>query len=129
MHDVLCFVNLTEADNLPAQVRQQILAKLAVFVREVVVLSPDDWSSYGLQPLDVASSHDAPLITLVAESAIDANLDYRIDLQLTDGSWPLAWSWADLDPVAWTAAERDWKAHLAVNNLKVFKAYGRIDES
>jgi len=127
MHDLLCFMNLAEADNLPAQVREQILVKVAVFVREVVELSPDDWSSYGLQPLDVAPSPNAPLITTVEGSAIEANLDYRIDLQLTDGSWPLAWSWADLDPVAWSVAERDWKANLAINNLKVLQAYGRID--
>ena len=129
MHDLLCFLNLAEADNLPSQDREQILAKLAAAVREMVNLSPESWSSYGLQPLDVAPRPDSPLRAALEERAIEANLDYQIKRQLADGSWPLTWSWADVDPVSWSAAEREWKANLALNNLKVFRAYGRLAES
>ncbi len=122
-------MNLTEAENLPSQIREQILAKLAVAVRETVNLSVDNWSSYGLQPLDVAPRPDTPLVTTIEASALEANLDYQIDRQLADGSWPLAWLWADLDPIAWSAAEREWKANLAVSNLKVFRAHARLVES
>lgn len=79
-------MNLTEAENLPSQIREQILAKLAVAVRETVNLSVDNWSSYELQPLDVAPRPDTPLVTTIEASALEANLDYQIDRQLADGS-------------------------------------------
>ena len=53
-------------------------------------------------------------------------VDYLIAQQLADGSWPLAWSWDFVDAGAWAQAEKDWKGHLAVANLRLLGAFNRL---
>ena len=63
----------------------------------------------------------------MGRSAIDAHLDYLLETQLDDGSWPLTWSWDFVDAQAWAQAERDWKGLMIVNQLISLKAYGRLE--
>lgn len=60
-------------------------------------------------------------------SILEANLDYEIDEQLSDGSWPLPWSWDFIDAAAWSEAEGVWKGRIALRKLVVFRDYGRLD--
>lgn len=128
MHDLLCYLELASAGNVPADLRQRVVAKLLCAVPATVVTDPTRWGGYGLLPLDVAPSPAGPFAQTLAPQAIQANLDLLIDSQLPDGSWPLAWSWAQVDAPAWTRAELGWKGYLAVNKLRTLAAYGRLED-
>ncbi len=126
MHELPCYVTLATAPNLPAHHRQQLTNILLAAVQGKVTTDPTAFSSYQLLPLDVAPTPAALLAAAVDRSAVDAHLDYLIETQLPDGSWPLPWSWDFVDAAAWAQAERDWKGFVAVNRLKMLAAYGRL---
>ncbi len=126
MHALPCYVTLANSPNLPENQRQQLVSTLVQAVQGTVATDPADFASYQLLPLDVAPTPDALLAGTVDRSAVDAHLDYLIDTQLSDGSWPIPWSWAFVDEAAWAQAERDWKGFIAVSRLRMLAAYGRI---
>lgn len=127
MHDLQCWIVLAQARELPEPMRQQVETKLHPAVQATIEHDPQKWTSYGLPPLDVASSPDSFLAGAIERPLIEANLDFVIDQQLPDGSWPIPWNWAAVDEQAWAQAERDWKGHTAVNRLLVLRAYDRIE--
>lgn len=127
MHELPCYVTLATTPQLPDQYRQQITSILRTALQGKVATDPSAFGGYQLLPLDVAPTPDALLATTVDWGAVDAHLDYLIESQLPDGSWPVPWSWDFVDAAAWTQAERDWKGFIAVNRLKMLAAYGRIE--
>ncbi|GAA1414544.1 hypothetical protein GCM10009662_61150 [Catellatospora coxensis] len=114
------------ARNLPDAARLRALDAMRRAAARLVENRPEAWTEYLLQPLDVAHTPDSPLSPAVDRSSIAANLDYLLDRQLPDGSWPLTWSWAEVDADAWLLAERDAKGIVAVDRLLTLRAYGRL---
>ena len=126
MHDLLCYLRLLETRSLPEAVRTPLLRKLQVVVDRTVAREPADWEHYGLQPLSVISSPTSPLAPLLGE-AIDRNLDYLIAHQGADGAWGPSWTWGDLFPETWPAAEREWKGVITVSTLRKLQTFGRLE--
>lgn len=126
MYDLFCYMGLATAGNLPAATKATIKTALAAAVPRLVEPDPQQWGNHTLRPLDVVAAPDALLVDVVAETAVQAHLDYLIDTQLADGSWLVPWSWAALDAAAWAQAEQDWKGHIAVQNLRALQAFGRL---
>ena len=126
LNDTLCLIGLAEAANLPHLIRNRIVSKLSQVVRQSVIVDPEKWGEYCLQPLDIAPHPNSLLVHAIALKHIESQLFYDIVNQLPDGSWSLPWSWAELDPVAWAMAEREWKGHEAVNKLRILRDWGRI---
>lgn len=114
-----------EARNLPEAARLRALAAMRRAAARRVENRPEAWTDYLLQPLDVAHTPDSPLSPAVDQAALAANLDYLVDRQLPDGSWPLTWSWAEVDAHSWRLAEREAKGLVAVDRLRTLRAYGR----
>ncbi len=127
MHDFYCYMGLAETNTLPLPQQELVCAQLLQTLSGLVETDPTQWSEYNMKPLDVVSAPDRFWATAVAPQAIQANLDYLITQQLSDGSWPLAWSWEHVDAAAWRQAEQDWKGHIAVSNLQILQAFGRIE--
>ncbi len=127
MHELPCYVTLALSPQLPHRYQQQITALLHKAVQGKVATDPSAFGSYQLLPLDVAPAPDALLAAAVDRSAVDAHLDYLLETQLPDGSWPLPWSWDFVDAAAWAQAARDWKGFTAVNWVKTLAAYGRVE--
>ncbi|WP_191844153.1 hypothetical protein [Catellatospora chokoriensis] len=115
-----------QARNLPDAARLRALAAMRRAAARLVENRPEAWTEYLLQPLDVAQSPDSPLFPAVDSASIEANLDYVLSKQLPDGSWPLTWSWAEVDAQAWPLAERAAKGMVAVDRLRTLRAYGRL---
>ena len=126
MHDLLCTLELAQADNLPSSMRQPLIDKLRRVGPHAVETDPAGWAEYALQPLQVAPAPDSLLAASIDRSAVDANLDYVIERQTADGCWPLTWSWDFIDAVAWAQAEKEWQGFHAVNQLRTLAAYGRL---
>ena len=127
MHDILCCIVLAESKPLPDGPKRVLVEKLQSVIPQCLMKDTDDWGGYGLTPLDVASDPKALTATFVPYGRLQAQLDYLIEAQLPDGSWPLAWSWEAIDASAWHQAERDWKGVQIVNRLKSLVAYGRLE--
>ena len=125
MHDLYCYIRLAETPALPQEARATMQPLLAQAIDRVVVRDPARWTGYCARPLDLVSSPDSPFAPGLAE-AIDANLDYLIEQQLEDGTWPLTWSWASDYPDAWAEAEREWKGIKVVANLRILQSFGRL---
>lgn len=127
MHDLLAFVDLLETEGLPREQYESILDKLRRALPHSVVLEPQEWDGYGLQPLQVVYYPGSPLAGVIDQTTIDANLDYRIEGQQADGSWAPNWSWDFIDAAAWAVAEREWRGILTLRALRTLRAYGRIE--
>ena len=127
-NDFLCYLVLAEAKNLPTKLRERVEQKLLSSAPASIVQEPSRWEEYVLRPLGAVSSPDSFLMEAVSQEAIEANLNYLMEQQLPDGSWPLPWSWEQMDAAAWAQAERDWKGAIAVENLRLLQAFGRLEK-
>ncbi|MFN8376554.1 MAG: hypothetical protein U0694_27250 [Anaerolineae bacterium] len=122
MHDILCYIRLCEARNLPPAVQAPLLAKLKPAVMKAVVQDPLQWGNYGLTPLSVVSS---PQSLFYADFAplLPANLAYIAQSQAEEGCWSPTWSWEDSSKEGWQAAERDLRGFFTVSNLLLFRCF------
>ena len=126
MHDLLCYIRLSETQALPEDVRTAIVRKLHRTVDCTVDRDPATWEKYGLKPLAVVDSPDSAFAPMLARE-IDLNLDYEIEHQQEDGSWAPNWSWASTFLEAWEEAEREWKGVLTVKTLRALRSFGRLE--
>jgi hypothetical protein len=115
-----------QARHLPEQMRRRAVAAMRRAAGRLVANDPQAWTEYRLQPLDVVQTPDSVLAPAVAPASVAANLDYVLQQQLPDGSWPLTWTWVDVDPQAWQSAEREWKGVVTLYRLRNLRAYGRL---
>jgi hypothetical protein len=71
-------------------------------------------------PLELAPTPDAMARRLFADEVIEAHVDHLLASQRPDGGWTVSFP-------AWTeAAGLEWRAWVAVHNLGVLRAYGRL---
>lgn len=126
MHDLLCCLRLAETKSLPEAVKTALMTKLIRVVQQAVQRDSAQWRGYGLPPLAVVNSPDSPFATLFANE-IPQNLDFLLEQQGADGTWGPNWTWGGLWPEAWAQAEHDWRGVLTLGNVRVLKAFGRLD--
>lgn len=126
MHDLLCYLRLWETPRLPQDIKTTLLEKLARVVDSTVERDPEQWQRYGLPPLAVISTPESPFAERF-EEAIQHHLDFLIEGQCEDGTWPPNWSWGGQWPEAWEQAKRGWTGVLTLNNLRRLRAFGRIE--
>ena len=127
MHDLMCYVDLLATPGLPGEMRENMIDKLRRVVVRSVVMDPAEWNDYNLKPLTVVRSPQSELAAAVDPAVLDANLDYLLDTQETDGTWGPNWAWDFIDADAWAAAEREWRGVLTLRNLETLRAFGRLE--
>ncbi|HRW48996.1 MAG TPA: hypothetical protein P5333_15870 [Caldilinea sp.] len=125
-NDLLCAMRLATTPQVPAVLRDPLLARVRADMLRSVETDPARWGDYVLRPLEVAPAPDSPFADLFPD-AIQANLDYLVEMQGDDGAWAPVWSWAPLDAAAWAQAEREWKGVLTLAALRELAAWGRIE--
>lgn len=113
--------------SLPPQERAKATNKLRSVLATVVVRDPRKWATYNIKPLTFIHSPNSPFYADFAD-AIQANLDYIISTQQSDGGWGLTWSWENVDPVAWKAAEKEWRGVVTLENLETLESFRRISQ-
>ena len=126
MHDLLCYIDLLETQQLPRELRQDVVDKLRHAVARSAETNPAAWGDYNLKPLEAIRSPQSELATAVDRAVLEANLDYLIDTQDADGSWAPPWSWDFVDAEAWATAEREWRGVLTLRHLETLRAFGRL---
>lgn len=109
----------------PPALQKRIQPNLTAAIMRCVEPNPAAWSGYVAQPLGFVHSPDSPWYAELRER-VEANLDYLIQAQADDGSWPPPWSWGGAYPDDWAVAQREWAGHLTVNTLKTLQMFGRI---
>ncbi|MDI6099448.1 hypothetical protein QLQ12_12670 [Actinoplanes sp. NEAU-A12] len=75
---------------------------------------------YGLTPLHVAPTADAPWRGLFDDTQIEAHLDHLAGAQLPDGGWPVTW-----EPPG-QASLMDWRGIVTLQALRTLTSYGRL---
>ena len=88
-----------------------------------------DLSKYGVEyvdrPTDMIDGPTHPWYPLMAETA-QAECDFLIDSQLTDGSWPVPWKWWNEYTDEFAVAAMWWKSHIVLKHILYLKNFGRI---
>jgi hypothetical protein len=123
MHDLLCYLRL--AERLPAGLQSELYTRLDPHVRAVVTTTLEQWRAYSLQPIQVAPSPESRYYP-VFQSAISENLDFLIANQGDDGAWHPTWEWGRYEE-EWQRAQEEWKGWLTLDNLRILRAYKRIE--
>jgi hypothetical protein len=118
-------LRLTQAPGLA----RQFHTRLAPFLREVadsvVKRDPRSWSSYVAPPLKLAPTPASPIADLLADD-IEANLDYLIEKQTSEGTWEPTWTWGEFYPDQWAQVKEEWRGILTLETLITLQAFGRI---
>lgn len=103
----------------------ELQKKLRKLVSDTVCRDPDKWNQYVPQPIDFVTTPSSYLLSDLSE-AVEQNLVFLVDSVTDDGIWTLTWKW-DSYPEQWQKAERNWIGVLAIKNLKILKAFDRIE--
>ena len=125
MFTLPCYLRLYQTEALPPDVKARLEGKLRELLATAVVTDPAAWDEYVFMPLHAVHSPDSPFADMFA-AAIQANLDYLIQTQADDGSWPPPWSWGDFFPDTWAQARREWAGILTLHNLRVLRNFGQL---
>ena len=119
-------VALAQTARLPDAQRARVRASALGQVEQSVEFDDRRWSEYRLQPLDVLRAPDSFLAPAIPAAVVERNLDSWVEQLRPDGSWPLTWSWAEVDEKAWARAERDGKCVVLIERLETLRAHGRV---
>ena len=120
-----CYLRLYLTEALPPEVKERLEEKLRELLATAVVTDPAAWDEYVFMPIHAADSPDSPFADMFA-GFIQANLDYLVQTQADDGSWPPPWSWGDFFPDTWAQARREWAGILTLRNLRVLRNFGQL---
>ena len=123
-HELLCALRLLRAPLARAD-RTRLESVLRDPVNRLVGRDAAAWSEYGLQPLWIAESPDAPYADELAD-AIAANVTWLVETQGENGAWSPAWDWSFIDANAWAKAKQAWQGILTVKTLRALQAHGRL---
>lgn len=124
MHTLLSLDRLLATPELPGELVESLAPRLARGAELGIATSAESWEGYGLPPTTLIRSPDHPLYPAF-EGATEAHLDHLV-AQGEEGCWPVPWSWAELDPVAWAEAEKEWTGVLVVDRFELFVAFDRL---
>jgi hypothetical protein len=125
MHELVCATTFIETRAVPAAYRKRAFSKVSEIAKTISGTSPSDWQGYTPQPLLYAPTPESPLAKTLSES-IPANLDFLIQQQTDSGTWEPTWNWGTGDP-AWNDAKREWIGFLTLKNLRILRAWGRLE--
>ncbi|WP_349409803.1 prenyltransferase/squalene oxidase repeat-containing protein [Pseudalkalibacillus sp. SCS-8] len=123
MHETFCYLRL--ADELDTEEKTLIVEKVKEHIPELVNMDREQWKHYGMQPVQLATHPQSEFYSLL-EKQVEENLDYIISSQQPDGSWLPNWEWGQYEE-DWLKAREQWKGILTYQNLKLLKAYDRIN--
>jgi hypothetical protein len=124
--DAISFLQLLQSNRLGDEHRGRLLSKLRMTGRKIVNRNPGEWREFAVKPLWLAPSPSAPLAEILKDD-VQRNLDFEIDNQDKDGSWPPSWSWGTSCPESWKKAEKEWKGILTLAMLRSLRDFRRID--
>ena len=115
--EVLCFLAYVPERARAEKLGAAVIDRLASV--EMFHLDPDT-PGYGLTPLHIVPSPDAPWRTLFSDAQIEGHLDHLAATQEPDGGWPVTWE----PPSA--ASTLAWRGIITLQALRTLTAYGRL---
>lgn len=77
-------------------------------------------ASYGLTPLQLVPTPDAPGRSVFSDALINAHLDDLCAQQQDDGGWPITWT------APGPGAAMEWRGMMTLEALTTLRAHGRI---
>jgi hypothetical protein len=125
--DLSYALSLAETEELPQHFKRRLIARIRAVTPTVVSRDPQEWDSYCISPLKLASSPQSIVADLLWDD-LQVHLDYQIDHQTPEGTWDPVWTWGDFYPDVWDQAKLEWRGHLTLNTLITLQTFERIEE-
>jgi hypothetical protein len=119
-------INLAESENLPGSYAVRLKARIRKAIPKAVCRNPEQWNSYCITPLRLASSPHTLGTDLIWDD-LQRNLDFQIAHQTPEGCWQPTWTWGGLYPEVWKQARQEWCGKLTLQTLIQLDAFGRIE--
>jgi len=123
--DIVYALSLAETEELPEHLISRLVKRIRAVTPSVVSRDPQQWSSYCIAPLKLATSPRSIVADLLGE-ALQAHLDYQIEHQTSKGTWEPTWNWGKFYPEAWEQAKQEWRGSLTLDTLTTLRAFDRI---
>ncbi|KAI7253206.1 hypothetical protein KC345_g11399 [Hortaea werneckii] len=128
MHPLKCVVTLLECiawadlqEQFPyASLQEAVQAQSA----RLIIRDAAEWSGYSCRPSAFIKSPQSSGYADLAE-LVQQELDYLLDTRNPEGIWNLTWSWAGYER-EFAVSENWWKAHIAIENVLLLQAFGRL---
>ena len=123
--DIVYALSLAETEKLPEHLTSRLVTRIRAVTPNVVSRDPQQWSSYCIAPLKLATSPRSIVADLLGE-ALQTHLDYQIEHQTHKGTWEPSWSWGKLYPEVWWQAKQEWRGSLTLDTLTTLRAFDRL---
>lgn len=98
--------------------------RLKNMVDDAIERDPGKWPVYSMRPSMYISSPES-VFYKGNEEIVEKELEYILESRTDEGIWEIMWRWTDY-PDEFAVAENWWKAHRAIHNLLLLRAFGRI---
>lgn len=121
------YMNLIAAEKLPGNIKATVQHQICECLLEIIETDPKKWSGHCMTPIQAVKNPQSPFVDAIPPDLLQKSLDHEINSQLDDGSWPVSWTWEEIYPQDWKKAEQEWKGYLALQRLKMFRSFGRIE--
>lgn len=130
-HELYCLLrfyrNVIPSGLIGVERVSELQKKLREMVNKAVCRDPKQWIRYVPQPVDFVTTPSSYLLADLNDS-VEQNLDFLVDSVTPDGVWLPAWKWSGYEE-AWQRAAEHWTGMLTLKNLKILKAFDRIDSA
>lgn len=127
VYDIRSCQFLINSKNLDNNVRSHIIEVISPIIKKNIIQNKEKWNGVDFNPTNIIHSPSSPFIDIIGRELLNENLEFDIKNQLEDGSWPLNWSWEEIDPEAWKLADLEWRGHMTLIKLKLFKEFDNIE--
>lgn len=117
---------LSIAPGLTVDQRARLEKRIRMAGLQVVSRDPAEWTTYCITPLKLAPRPDS-LLGRDLKAEVERHLDYLVEHQDEAGAWWPVWSWGDFYPDVWPQARREWAAIITLENLRILRAYNRLE--
>ncbi|QNO17658.1 hypothetical protein [Caproicibacterium amylolyticum] len=130
MHPLLCvsdMLSYIHEANLQNQFSYTDLClALHKQVQALIKQDANNWSEYAFRPSRYIQSPDNVLYEENKE-ILNKELDYVLKSRNAEGVWDITWSWENYEK-EFAVSENWWKADVAIKNMLLLQAFGRIED-
>lgn len=124
MHDIFCYQRMAQC--LPEKEKSMVIDILKKSLRNATDFNSSNWTGYAARPLSYVHAPSDELCSMFTAEELESNLDYLVNEQQKEGYWLPNWSWGRFDE-EWEIAKKEWIGHITLQNLRILKAFNRIE--
>lgn len=131
MHELTCFIelytDLLKGSSFKIERIEAFKEKLQVESFKAIEQDSSKWATdYCCKPSHLFTSPNS-LVYQGNEKITEEELDFMVQTLSDEGTWKVTWAWGAYEE-AFAVSKRWWQANIALQNVRMLAAFGRLED-